>query len=106
MTRDWILALADVARRHPNVAVYLFGSTVHGNRPPNDLDALAVYSTIEEYYAFQEETDRLEFSPLLDVIAMTPHELLGSGFLERSRAVPLYDLVSPNGRGGTWTGQS
>lgn len=106
VTRDWIPALADVARRHPNVAVYVFGSTVHGNRAPNDLDVLAVYSTIEEYYAFQEETDGLEYSPLLDVVAMTHHELLGSGFLERSRAVPLCDLVSPKGRGCAGIGQS
>lgn len=97
MTREWIPALADVARRHPNVAIYVFGATAHGNRPPNDLDVLVVYPTSEEYYAFQEEADRLEFSPLLDIVAMTPHELLGSGFLERSRAVPLEDLVSPRG---------
>ncbi len=55
---------------------------------------LAVYSTIEDYYAFDSELERLEFSPLVDVVAMASDEVRSSGFLRRSNAIPLERLVA------------
>jgi len=96
VTQEWLNALTGVALRHPNVILYVFGSTVYGDRTPNDLDLLAVYSTLEDYYAFHAELEQLEFSPLVDVVAMGSDELESSGFIQRSNAVALKSLVVAN----------
>lgn len=98
MSADWAPALRRLAGRHPNISLYIFGSTLYSRGLPNDLDLLVVYSTEEDFNAFRTELDQLEFSPLVDLVAMTPNELRGSGFLLLSRAVPLVDIV--NFRGG------
>lgn len=97
MTRDWIPALAAIARRHPPVVLYVFGSTIRDGRAPNDLDLLVVYSTIGGYYAFSAELDQLEFSPLVDVVAMASDEVRSSGFIQRSNAIPIDELVAGYG---------
>jgi hypothetical protein len=89
MIVDELTGLREVARRHPRLALYVFGSTVHGPEAPIDLDVLAVYEAIEDYEAFRLDLDRLAFAPVVDLVAMTPTELHGSGFLHRSRAVAL-----------------
>lgn len=92
MTEDGISDLRAVANLHPDVDLYIFGSTIHGLHPPIDLDVLAVYTTLEGFDAFRADLDRQAFAPLIDLVAMTPDELRGSGFLDRSCAVPLADV--------------
>ena len=93
MSRDFIRALYATAQRHPRITLYLFGSTLRGADAPNDLDLLAVYATEEDYDEFRTDLDRLEFSPLIDLVAMTATELANSGFLRRSAAIPFADLT-------------
>jgi hypothetical protein len=97
MTEKELADLRAVAGRHPEVNLYVFGSTIHGHEPPVDLDVLAVYGTLEGYDAIRADLARQTFAPLLDLVAMTPDELRGSGFLARSRAVPLADVGRPQG---------
>lgn len=92
MTEEGLSDLRAVASLHPDVELYIFGSTIHGLDPPMDLDVLAVYITLEGFNAFRDNLDRQAFAPLIDLVAMTPDELRGSGFLDRSCAVPLADV--------------
>lgn len=92
MTEDEASCLRTVASRHPDVKLYIFGSTIHGHYPPIDLDVLAVYGTSEAFDALRTDLDRQVFAPLIDLVAMTPEELRDSGFLVRSRAIPLADI--------------
>lgn len=92
MSREFLPALNAIAKRHPSITLYVFGSSVHGSDAANDLDVLVVYVTSEEYDAFRTDLDQLEISPLIDLVAMTGSELVASGFLRRSRAVPLTEL--------------
>lgn len=93
MRPAWVLAIQALAARHPHVTLHLFGSTARGSSSPNDLDLLAVYDTLEEYDDFLLELDQLEFSSVIDLVAMTPCELQVSGFLLRSQAIPMSDLI-------------
>jgi hypothetical protein len=93
MTENELSDLRAVASRHPEVDLYLFGSVVHGHEPPVDLDVLAIYKTVEGFVALRDDLYRQTFAPLIDLVAMTPDEVHGSGFLSRSQAVPLADLL-------------
>ncbi|MDE8670637.1 hypothetical protein PY310_18825 [Pseudarthrobacter sp. H3Y2-7] len=92
MNEHELADLQSVASRHPAVALYVFGSTIHGQETPIDLDMLAVYATLQDFVALRADLDRQPFAPLIDLVAMTPDELRGSGFLVRSGAVPLAAL--------------
>lgn len=89
MNEDELADLSAVAGRHPNVHLYIFGSSVYGHAAPVDLDLLAVYTTFKDFDALHADLDRQAFSPLVDLVAMTPDELRDSGFLEKSQAVRL-----------------
>lgn len=92
MNEHELADLQAVASRHPAVELYIFGSTIHGYETPVDLDVLAVYATLQDFVELRADLDRQSFAPLIDLVAMTPDELCGSGFLSRSGAVPLTDL--------------
>ena len=53
---------------------------------------LAVYRTLEGFDTFRSDLDRQAFAPLIDLVAMTAEELLGSGLIDTSGAVPLAEV--------------
>ncbi len=87
-----LAGLRELSQRNPSIRLYVFGSAVYGPEAPIDLDVLVVYEALDDYKAFQAELDRLAIAPVVDLVAMTPTELSGSGFLIRSRALALDDV--------------
>jgi hypothetical protein len=73
----------------PCIEVYVFGSVLHSSTPA-DIDLVAVYRHRSCLDKFRERMSHCAGEYLLDVTAMTPTELEGSGFFARSGAKPLH----------------
>ncbi len=71
--------LRQLALRHRLVDLYVFGSSITANRPPADIDLVAVYVTREALKSFEKDLDDLRL-PLIDLISFAREEWDGSDF--------------------------
>lgn len=73
------------------IDAYLFGSALT-RADPADIDLLIVYPDRHKLHRFLDELERFAGPLPIDVTAMTAGEVADSGFIERSKAVPIHQF--------------
>lgn len=88
MIAEVIGQIGSILDTHGGIETYLFGSALTRDDPA-DIDLLIVYSDRHQLHRFLAELEHTVGPLAIDVTAMTACELVGSGFLDRSKAVPI-----------------
>lgn len=72
------------------VEVYLFGSVLHGDPAPSDVDLLLLYSDPDAEKRARGALGRLWMGRPAHLISLTPDEAAHYDFIERTEAVRLW----------------
>ena len=80
--------LVEDAESLQGMEVWLFGSAVH-SETPGDIDVLVVYQERATVQALRASQHWPDFSPPVNIIAMTPTEVEEYQFIETTGAVRL-----------------
>ncbi|WP_145272908.1 hypothetical protein [Prescottella equi] len=91
MIAEAIGQIGAILDAHGGIDAYLFGSALTRDDPA-DIDLLIVYPDRHQLHRFLAELERIVGPLAIDLTAMTACELAGSGFLDRSKAVPIREF--------------